>query len=181
MTVKVILKMGNPSLREKSEPIPPEEIQSAEISQLLQDMNDTMKEAGGIGIAAPQIGVNKQVAIIDVQIENERYKDDINETKRHIIFNPEIEIIDETLQGFTEGCLSVPGLVGFVERPRKVKIKYLDETAKPSEIITEDFLATVFQHELDHLFGILYVDHITNLSTLSYVDELERISNLNDS
>ena len=163
--------MGNPLLREEAIPFSLEEIASNETKELVQSMWDTMEEYGGIGLAAPQIGISKQLAIIRIDEDNERYPDS-DKSEEFVIFNPKITPLDETLQGFWEGCLSVPGLRGVVFRPRKVQIDYLDELAKEKSIIAEDFLATVFQHELDHLFGKLFIDRIEDISTLSFEDEL---------
>ena len=171
MTIHKILKMGNPLLREPAQPFESEEITSDETNELIQSMWDTMEEYGGIGLAAPQIGVYKQLAVIRIEEDNERYPED-EEFEEIVIFNPKITLLDGTLQGFWEGCLSVPGLRGVVFRPRKVQIDYLDKSAKEKSIIAEDFLATVFQHELDHLFGKLFIDRIEDISTLSFEDEL---------
>ena len=84
------------------------------------------------------------------------------------IINPKITVLDETLQGFWEGCLSVPGLRGFVERPRKLLIEYIDQDGEKKTFVAEDFLATVFQHELDHLFATLYVDRIKDSKLLVF-------------
>ena len=92
-----------------------------------------------------------------------------------MIFNPKLEVLDEKKQGFWEGCLSVPGLRGYVERPRKLKINYLNEKAEEKEVIVEDFLATVFQHELDHLFGFLYVDRLKSVKDLIFENEINNI------
>jgi peptide deformylase len=172
MAVREVVKMGNPILRETATLIESKDILSNETKDLLQDMYDTMVATGGIGIAAPQIGVSISATIIMLPSDSERYPE-TEESKLFTIFNPEIEIVDQSLQGFWEGCLSVPGLRGYVERPKKVKIKYLDENAQPKELVVEDFLATVFQHELDHLFGKLYIDQIKDLTKLSYEEEYQ--------
>ena len=109
--------------------------------------------------------------IIHLEEDSERYPD-LVESKKFIIFNPSISVLDETKQEFWEGCLSVPGLRGPVSRPRKIKVDYLDENAKENSIELEDFLATVFQHELDHLFGKLFVDRMEDISLLAYEEEL---------
>ena len=163
--------MGNPLLREEAIPFSLEEIASNETKELVQSMWDTMEEYGGIGLAAPQIGISKQLAIIRIDEDNERYPDS-DKSEEFVIFNPKITPLDETLQGFWEGCLSVPGLRGLVFRPRKVQIDYLDESAKNESFIAEDFLATVFQHELDHLFGKLFIDRMEDISSLAFEDEL---------
>ena len=163
--------MGNPLLREEAKPFTFEEILSEDTEILLKDMWDSLEEAGGIGLAAPQIGISKQLAVIKLSEESDRYPD-METTEPYVIFNPQITVLDKEVQGFWEGCLSVPGLRGYVERPRKVRIDYLDENADERTIEVEDFLATVFQHELDHLIGMLYVDRMEDVSTLMYEDEM---------
>ena len=171
MSVKEILKMGNPLLREVAEDFSVEEIKNSETQLLLEDMWHSLAAAGGIGLAAPQIGISKQLAVIKLTEESDRYPD-MEDSEAFIIFNPKITVLDKTEQGFWEGCLSVPGLRGFVERPRKIRVDFLDESAKPRSIEAEDFLATVFQHELDHLVGKLYVDRIKDITTLMFEDEM---------
>ena len=163
--------MGNPLLREVAKDFSVEEIKNSETQLLLEDMWDSLAAAGGIGLAAPQIGILKQLAVIKLTEESDRYPD-MEDSEAFIIFNPKITVLDKTEQGFWEGCLSVPGLRGFVERPRKIRVDFLDESAKPRSIEVEDFLATVFQHELDHLVGKLYVDRIKDITTLMFEDEM---------
>src|SRR6056300_644397 len=145
MSAKEILKMGNPLLREVAEDFSIEEIKSPETKELLKDMWDSLEAAGGIGLAAPQIGISKQLAVIRLSEESERYPD-MEDSEEFVIFNPKITVMDATEQGFWEGCLSVPGLRGFVERPRGIRVDFLDENAEPKSIEIEDFLATVFLH-----------------------------------
>ena len=163
--------MGNPLLREQAILFEPEEISSVETQELLKDMWETMDEYGGVGLAAPQIGVSKQLAVIRIEEDNERYPE-AEKTEEIVIFNPTITYLDETLQSFWEGCLSVPGLRGIVFRPRKVQLDFLDESATKKTLIAKDFLATVFQHELDHLSGKLFIDRVDDITTLSFEDEL---------
>ena len=171
---ELILKMGNPILREVSKPLLKEEILSDQSKDLVKKMWEVMEQAGGIGLAAPQIGVLKQLAVIRLDSSSERYEN-IEDSEEFVIFNPKLEVLDETKQGFWEGCLSVPGLRGYVERPRKLKINYLNEKAEEKEVIVEDFLATVFQHELDHLFGFLYVDRLKSVKDLIFENEINNI------
>ena len=110
-----------------------------------------------------------------MESDSERY-DNLENSEEFVIFNPKLEVIDEQKQGFWEGCLSVPGLRGYVERPRQLKIKYLNENADEKEVVVEDFLATVFQHELDHLFGFLYVDRLNSTKDLVFEEELTNIA-----
>ena len=171
MTVRQIIKMGNPLLRKVADEFTLEEIKSAETKILLEDMWDSLAAVGGIGLAAPQIGISKQLTVIKLSEESDRYPD-MEDTEAFVIFNPKITVLDETEQGFWEGCLSVPGLRGFVERPRSIRVDYLDENAESVYIEVEDFLATVFQHELDHLIGKLYVDRMRDITTLMFEDEM---------
>ena len=171
MSVREIIKMGNPVLREIAEDFSPKEILSEETQSLVEDMWDSMEAAGGIGLAAPQIGISKQLAVIRLQEQSERYPD-MKDSEDFVIFNPKITVLDKTEQGFWEGCLSIPGLRGYVERPRNIRVDYLDEDAKPKSIEIDEFLATVFQHEIDHLIGRLYVDRMKDITTLTYEDEM---------
>jgi peptide deformylase len=91
-----------------------------------------------------------------------------------VLFNPRITVLDSTLQGFWEGCLSVPELRGFVQRPRAIQIDYLDQYARPQSLEARDFLATVFQHELDHLDGHLYVDRMQDPTKFAFLPEYQR-------
>lgn len=180
MTRRAVIRMGHPTLRKVADQVSVSEIKSAEFKTLLQDMFDTMKAEGGIGIAAPQINVSKQVCLIELPQNSERYGT-LSSSPLFTIINPVISYLTEDEQGFWEGCLSVPGLRGYVERPKKIKVQYLDENAQAQEIIAEDFLATVFQHELDHLFGKLYVDRIKDMTKLSYNEEFSQFMGVSPS
>ncbi len=163
--------MGNPILRKKTAQVSKDFLLSDEFTQLLTDLHESMKHYGGIGIAAPQVGIDRQVAIIELMGFN-RYGEEVNLPLTAFI-NPKISFLTEETQGFWEGCLSVPGLRGFVERPKKIKVIYLDPNGKEQELIAEGFLATVLQHELDHLDGVLYVDRVKDPKLLSYQEEFE--------
>lgn len=175
MSIQKVIKMGHPTLKKVARELSPEEILSDEMKSLIQDMMDTMQHEKGIGIAAPQINQSVQVALIKISGDNPRYPDR-EDGPLFTIFNPKITVLDETLQGFWEGCLSVPGLRGFVERPRKIRIDYLDQNAAEKTIELEGFLATVFQHELDHLFGTLYVERIRDMKLLAFQDEFDQFN-----
>ncbi len=170
MAALKVMRMGHPTLRKVAAAVPLTEITTDTFQNFLKDMYDTMKVEGGIGIAAPQVNISKQVCLIELPPHSERYGT-LGTSPLYTIINPVIEIIDSTAQGFWEGCLSVPGLRGYIERPRAVQITYYDEFAEPQRLVVEDFLATVFQHELDHLFGKLYIDRITDTTKLSYIEE----------
>jgi peptide deformylase len=171
MAIRKVARMGHPVLRQVARQLTRQEILSRETRELVRDLVETMNEYGGIGIAAPQVHEAQAVAIIDYQEEGD------SEQPLTVIINPKITVLDETRQGFWEGCLSVPEIRGLVYRPRKVQIDYLDLEAKPQKIVAEGFLATVFQHELDHLFGTMFVDRIQyepGKSPIAFTDEYQR-------
>lgn len=172
MAVRKVIKMGHPTLRKVAQKIPLIEISSKEIQELIVDLKETMVDYGGIGIAAPQVNVSIQLAIIEVPKDSDRYPD-AKESETYIIINPEMEYLTDQTKGYWEGCLSVPGIRGYVERPQKIKLSYYDEQGQFHQVEIEGFLAVVFQHELDHLFGKLFIDRVQNTSLLAYEDELD--------
>lgn len=147
MAIYNILKEGEPALREKSKLVPKI---NPNIIKLVRNMLETMYDADGVGLAAPQIGVLKRVVVIDIG------------EGPLVLINPEI-IEKEGEMTEAEGCLSCPGLVGDVTRYKKVKVKGLNEKGEEIVILGEDLLATALQHELDHLEGILFIDKAQNL------------------
>lgn len=176
MTARTVIRMGHPTLRQVANTVSLDELHTEEFKQLLIDMYDTMKVEGGIGIAAPQINISKQVALIELPKNNARYGE-LEGTPLMVIINPELKMLTQEHQGFWEGCLSVPGLRGFVERPKKIQVDYINEHGEKKQIVVDDFLATVFQHELDHLFGKLYIDRITDTTKISYSEEYSTFVN----
>jgi len=187
MAIRKVARMGHPVLREKARSLSKNEILSPETRALVRDLIETMNEYGGIGIAAPQVHESVAVAIIDYQEDHPRYADETAESLDEqgepeslpltVVINPKITVLEEETQGFWEGCLSVPELRGLVYRPRKVQIDYLDLEAKPQKIVAEGFLATVFQHELDHLFGVLFIDRVKyepGASPIAFTEEYTR-------
>ncbi len=173
MAVRKILRIGNPELREKSLPVPENEISSKETKKIIRDMFDTMQEAQGLGLAAPQIGVKKQIVVVGFDA-SERYPDLKEEIEHHVLINPKIKVLDDKVEGYWEGCLSVPGLRGYVERPRKIKLSWYDQKEEYHDKIIEGFDAVVYQHECDHLEGILYVDRLKDPSLFGFSEELNQ-------
>jgi len=170
MAVKDVIRMGHPTLRKVAQKLSKQEIGRPETASLVQDLFDTMMDQGGIGIAAPQINVSKSVAIIQIDPSSGRYAPEEN-VPMMVFINPEIKVLDKKRTGFWEGCLSVPGLRGFVERPQHILVKFLDDKAQACELEVQGFTATVIQHELDHLFGRLYVDRIEDRKKLMFEEE----------
>lgn len=142
MAVYQIVKIGDPVLREEAKKVPKV---TPNILKLLDNMTDTLREAEGVGLAAPQIGISKCVVVIDV-----------GEGLIELI-NPEI-VSQEGKEIDGEGCLSIPGVQGEVERAAKVKVRALDRTGKTISISGTGLLARAFQHEIDHLHGVLFID-----------------------
>lgn len=153
MTIRPILVIPDEKLRQKTEPV--EKIDS-ELQTLIDDMFETMYAAPGIGLAAPQIGVMKRLAVVDVS-----KRDD--EQVPLALINPEITWRSEETSFYEEGCLSIPDYYEEVERPARVRVKFTDREGKEHEIEAEGVLATCIQHELDHLDGVLFIDHISKL------------------
>ena len=152
MAIRKILKFPDQDLRIKAKPV---ETFDDELKTLTDDMFETMHSVDGIGLAATQIGVAKQVAVIDISPEK-------NEPL--VIVNPAIQILDPSkTEDYDEGCLSVPGFFEKISRPSDIKLAYQDLNGKKQEIKPEGLLAKVVQHELDHLNGRLFVDHISEL------------------
>ena len=152
MAIRKILKFPNQDLRIKAKPV---ETFDDELKTLTDDMFETMHSVDGIGLAATQIGVAKQVAVIDISPEK-------NEPL--VIINPAIQILDPSkTEDYDEGCLSVPGFFEKISRPSDIKLSYQDLNGKKQEIKPEGLLTKVVQHELDHLNGRLFVDHISEL------------------
>ncbi len=173
MAVRRIIRMGHPTLRQVARPLTDSEITSDAIRHLVGDMVETLHDYGGIGLAAPQIDESIRLAIIEITGGPTRYGD-IAAMPLTVFANPVIEVVDPKRAGYWEACLSVPGLRGFVERPQHIRVTYQDLSAKRHTLELEGFLATVFQHEFDHLDGRLYVDLIADKSLFAFEEEYLR-------
>ena len=138
-----------------------------EMRKFLDDMLETMYECGGCGLAAPQVGVAKRIVVIDIAHEDE-------EPAPIYMVNPVIVWRSEEKKVCEEGCLSIPAQRAEVERPAAVRIRYKDYYGKEQELLAEDFLAVAAQHELDHLDGVLYIDHISRLRRHMLLKKLEK-------
>ena len=168
MTIRSVLKMGNPLLLQRSLEVEP--IDNQQLAPLLTDMWDTMAAENGAGLAAPQIGVLQRVVIFGYAT-NPRYPGApaVPET---VLINPLIEVLDETLEAGWEGCLSVPGLRGVVERYSAIRYRGFDQFGNPIDREAEGFHARVVQHECDHLDGVLYPQRMTDLRQFGFLDAL---------
>ncbi len=171
MAVREIIRMGHPTLREVARPLALEELAEPWLHELVKDMQDTLPAAGGIGLAAPQVNVPVRLAIVEIKGGPSRYGA-IDAMPLTVFINPEIEVLDPATAGYWEGCLSMPGLRGYVERPQHVRVTALDPAGREFALELQGFLATVFQHEFDHLDGKLYVDRLKDTRLLVFEDQL---------
>ncbi|NTJ41215.1 peptide deformylase [Agrobacterium larrymoorei] len=153
MTIKPLIILPDPLLRQQSKPI---ETVDSEIVRLADDMLETMYDAPGIGLAAIQIGVPRRMLVIDVSREDE--------DKKPVVFiNPEILKVSDDVSTYEEGCLSIPDYYAEVERPASLTVGYIDRDGKQQTVEADGLLATCLQHEIDHLNGVLFIDHISRL------------------
>lgn len=153
MTIKPLIILPDPVLRLASKPI--ETVDSA-IKRLADDMLETMYDAPGIGLAAIQVGEPVRMLVIDVAKEEDG-------KQPQIFINPEVLSFSDERSVYEEGCLSIPGYYAEVERPAEIKVRYIDKDGKQQTIDANGILATCLQHEIDHLDGILFIDHISRL------------------
>jgi len=168
--IREILKMGDPRLLRIAPPVPAAMVGSAELEALIADMFDTMHAANGVGLAAPQIGVDLQLVIFGFD-RNERYPD-APAVPRTILLNPVITPLSQDMEEGWEGCLSVPGLRGAVSRYSLIRYEGIDPHGERIDRRAEGFHARVVQHECDHLIGRLYPSRITDFSKFGYTDVL---------
>lgn len=162
-----IVQAGDPVLRKQSRALTKDEINSPQIQQLIELMRNTMREAPGVGLAAPQIGVSMQLAVIEDQPEYLAHhsEDELAETQRsavpfHVIINPKLTFLDNETAQFFEGCLSVEGYQAVVDRALNVRVECLNERGEEITINAHGWYARILQHEIDHLNGILYIDRM---------------------
>ncbi len=158
-----VYEYPHPVLKKKAEKV---SVVDDELRAFMDDMLETMYDSNGCGLAAPQVGVSKRIVVIDIAREDE-------EPSPMYLVNPEIIWKSEETEICEEGCLSLPEMRAEVERPASVKIHYLDYDGRECELLAEDFLAVAAQHELDHLDGILYIDHLSRLKRQMLVKKLE--------
>jgi len=175
MAILKVARMGHPVLREKCRPIDPAQITGPEVQRLIRDMLETMIEYNGVGLAAPQVYTPVRLVIAGGEVDPE------NRPRLRVLINPEITVLDpDYREGMYEGCLSIPGLRGYVERPAHIRVQALDEQGRQVDLELKGFPAIVMQHECDHLDGVLYVDRIEDHSKLGFDEEIQRYHDLVD-
>ncbi|OFE13293.1 peptide deformylase [Pseudohongiella acticola] len=157
-----ILEFPDSRLRTVAKPVA--QVDDA-LRQVIDDMFETMYEAPGIGLAATQVNVHKQLIVIDIS----------DDSSAPLVFiNPRLEVLDEDLEEYDEGCLSVPGFYETVSRPRRIKVQALDRNGEAFEMVADGLLATCIQHEMDHLNGKLFVDYLSTIKRQRIRSKLQK-------
>lgn len=172
MSILKVARMGHPVLRQVAAPIDPKDITGPEVQRLIRDMLETMLEYSGVGLAAPQVHVPRRLVLCGGG------EDEDGKLTVRVLINPEITPTTEQMAGMWEGCLSVPGMRGYVERPAAVDVKAFNEKGERVELSLRGFPAVVVQHECDHLDGTLYVDRLKDSRLFAYEEEAERFLNV---
>jgi peptide deformylase len=172
MAILKVARLGHPVLRKKASEVDLKKISDPFFQKFIDDMIETMREYNGIGLAAPQVHESIRVCVIELPTENPRYK--IKEgANLQVFINPKVKILTKKTDENWEGCLSVPGMRGYVSRPNHIFVEYYDREGQKKELEAKGFLAVVIQHEFDHLDGILYVDKV-HPKMLVFEDEFEK-------
>ena len=170
MAIRSIIEVPDPRLREISKPV---ERLDAELQTLIDDMFETMYDAPGIGLAAIQVGVPLRLLVIDLQ-ESAEDSDEPGPRNPRVFINPEFSDPSEDLRVYTEGCLSIPDQYADVERPDTIRAKWLDREGKAHDELLDGLLATCLQHEVDHLDGIVFTDHLSRMKRDMVLKKLEK-------
>jgi peptide deformylase len=173
MTVLPIATVGDPVLRERAREVSSEELRSPEVQRLIDDMIETKRAANGAGIAANQVSDTRRIAVVEVQAGNPRYpyKPPVPLT---VLVNPVLEAVGDETAEINEGCLSVPDLRGTVDRHVTVRVRFLDRDGEAHEEVRRGLTAGTFQHEVDHLDGVLFLDRVRDPATFSTWEQFDR-------
>jgi peptide deformylase len=172
LAILKIAQLGHPVLRRVGDPVTREEVASERIQRLIDDMIETMREHSGVGIAAPQVHLSRQIAVIE---SSERARYPVRaEFPMTVVVNPVIVERSNELIYDWEGCLSIEGLRGRVPRNARIVVEALDRNGKPQRLELDEFPAIVAQHEIDHLQGVLFIDRMEDLRTLAFNREYSR-------
>jgi peptide deformylase len=162
-----IVQAGDPVLRQAAQPLAPEDIAKEDVQRLIRDMQDTMRDAPGVGLAAPQVGVSLQLAVIEDQEDFMKHlqAEELEKKGRrpvpfHVLINPKIVRVGDDKVEFHEGCLSLAGYSAIVPRALSIRVEYRNERGEPCSVEAAGWYARILQHEIDHLNGHLYIDRM---------------------
>jgi peptide deformylase len=171
MSVLRVTQMGHPVLRQQAEPVPPQQVDDPQFQRFIDDMLETMVDYEGIGLAAPQVFQPWRLIVLGIPTAPGEEPGPVPLT---VLINPEWVFQSEEQVDSWEGCLSIPGIRGVVPRSQQVRVRGLGRDGAPLEIEAADLYARVLQHEIDHLDGILFLDRMPDLQTLTFLSEHER-------
>ena len=168
MSILKIARIGHPVIRAAAEPVPQKAFGDPAFQKLIDDMQETMYEYEGVGVAAPQVHVGLRLAVLEVPGSESQ-----EEVPFTVLANPVITPVGDEAENGWEGCLSIPDLRGVVPRIKHIKLEALDRHGKPFSLEASDFVARVIQHECDHLGGSVYLDRMTDMKSLTFIKEFE--------
>lgn len=178
MSILKVSRMGHPVLRKKMKPLPPAEIGSASIQNLIDNMTQTMLEYNGVGLAAPQVHEDLRLfvalVVTDTDDEDDDQAGEPEPPKVLAVINPEITPLNRAVEEDWEGCLSIPDIRGLVPRARDIRLRGYDRNGERLELQASGFMARVIQHETDHLDGVLFLDRMKSFDSLSFIEEYAR-------
>ncbi len=172
MTVMKVAVLGNPVLRRTAVPLKKSELLRESTQRFIDDMIETMRDYDGVGLAAPQVSDSRRIVVMEVA-GNPRYPDALS-VPLTVLINPVITVTGDTKESNWEGCLSVPDMRGLVTRPNQIRVEAMDRKGGALSFEAKGFFATVVQHEADHLDGVVYIDRMDDMSTLSFCREYQR-------
>jgi len=172
MAILKVARLGHPVLRLKAEPVPATDVKSKALQGFIDDLLETMYEYDGAGLAAPQVHVSQRICVYVVGGEERRAAGKTGDEV--VLVNPVVTALSDELVEDWEGCLSLPDLRGKVPRVTAVKVEALGRDGKPLSFVAKDFHARVVLHETDHLDGVVYVDRMRDLASLSFIEEFSR-------
>lgn len=170
MAIRRTAKMGNPVLRGRSEEVPLDLINSSDVQSLIRDLVETMREYQGVGLAAPQVHENLRMFVAEVP----------NQIELKVVINPSLSIIKKEIITTWEGCLSIPRIRGEVKRASSVRVEGFDQNGDQLVFEANNFFSAIVQHENDHLDGVLFIDRMDDLKSLSFVEEYVRYHHKNE-
>lgn len=182
MAIRPIIRLGHPVLRTPAAPLDPGSLASPEIQTLVDDMYETMQDAGGVGLAATQLGLGVQLfvyAVVDPDAVDSKELEP-EEPELEVLINPAIEPVSGELVYDWEGCLSIPDLRGLVPRHPAVRVRALDRDGQRVDFRAEGYEARIIQHEFDHLNGVVFLDRMRDLQSLAYAAEWEEFMTTED-
>ncbi len=162
MAMREIITLGHPTLRQKARKVTRF---GPEVQQLINDMVETMRAAPGVGLAAPQVDVQERIVVVELPADEEAGLP----AELYAFVNPEIVKASRETEEGEEGCLSIPGYIGEVERSTEIVIRGQDALGRPQRLKARDYLARIFQHEIDHLEGVLFIDRVTDPSKIRHI------------